>query len=134
MFEQQSNSQASWTHTFRGSEDDVVDALLSLLRRDQWENLKLHYEHGTLSAERTELRKHTENSETDEYPVTFAIAVSWFESDGDTEVMVEVTETEFDWTQDECSTICESIKTALRYTFPMLNSAPSTSNSEESVD
>ncbi len=120
MFEEQGNSQASFTQVFRGTEDDVIDALLSVLKRDRWENLKLHYENGTLTAERTELRIHTgPNGEKDEYAVTFAMATSWFESDGEVEIMVDISEMEFDWTQDECGAMVESILTALRFTFPL---------------
>ncbi len=83
--------------------------LLSILKRDRWEELKMHYETGTLTAERTELRLHEVDGQKEEFPVTFALSVSWFESDKQVEIMVEITEPEFEWTHDECDSMCNSI-------------------------
>lgn len=118
MFEGQTNSQITMTKVFLSTEDDLIDALLSILRRDRCENLKMHYETSSLSAERTELHLlKASDGQEEEVPVVFAIAASWFNADGEVELMVGVTETEYDWTQDECISICESIIKALEISF-----------------
>jgi hypothetical protein len=114
---QQHNNQASFTKTFAGNEDDIVDGLLSILKRDRWEELKMHYETGTMTAELTELRIRDVGGQKEELPLTFALSVSWFETDKEVEVMVEVTEPEYDWTQDECDAICNSILEAMKVTL-----------------
>lgn len=117
MFEGQENSQASISRVFVADEDDLVDALLSVLRRDGCENLKMHYEAGTLTAEKTLLRVHAANQSKEEVALIFGIAASWAESEGEVELVIGVTETEFDWSQDECTSLCESIIKALEVSF-----------------
>jgi len=136
MFEPQSNSQASFTKVFAAGEDDIVDSLLSILKVDRWENLKLQYEGGSMSAERTELRTDTFEDVKEEVPVTFALTASWFESDAETEIMVAIVESEYEWSQDECSTICDSILSGLLTSHKYVNpdGAASIEGSIEDVD
>jgi len=121
MLEQQDNSQASITLAFRADEDDLIDELLTTLKRDTWENLEMHYELGHLSAERTDLIMHDFDGEEEEVPLTFALAASWFASDGEVELMVEVNEAEHDWTDYQCQQLCTSIMTALSAKFPTVS-------------
>jgi hypothetical protein len=118
MQEQQENSHFSITIVFRGTEDDVIDELLSILKRDKWENLEMHYELGTLTAERTDLHVHDFDGEEEELPLTFALATSWFTSENEVEVMVEVNEAEQEWTYDACEKLCAGIITAMSSKFP----------------
>ena len=119
MFDEEIHSYASQTVTFLAEEDDVIDALLSILRLDKWENFQMHYETGTLSAERTDLHVHSEDDGALEVPVTFAMQASWTDvEDGQFDLMIGVEEPEYDWTQDHCETAMRSIFTALKSTFP----------------
>jgi hypothetical protein len=128
MFEPQANCRASFTQTFLGDEDEIVDTILSILRRDGWENLKMHYESGSLSAEKTDLRTRSTDDGKSEEPLTFALSASWFSSEDAVELMVEVTETEQEWSQDECASIVESILIGLKNRFPLAANIESAQN------
>jgi hypothetical protein len=100
MTEEQENNQASFEHRFFAGEDDLVDILLSLLRREGWENLQMHYEAGNLSAEKTVLRVLSKSDSKEEFPVTFAFWAQWTDGDEEVDLLVEITESEYEWTYD----------------------------------
>jgi hypothetical protein len=122
MSQGQDINQASFEQRFLADEDELVDALLALLRRELWENLEMHYEAGNLSAEKTVLREHAEKGVKEEFPVTLALAAQWLAGEDEEEVdlVVDISESEYDWTLDECQSTCESILTALKTTFAVV--------------
>jgi len=105
MQEEKINSHAAITRIFVGAEDDVLDELLSILRREKWENLSLHYERGGLSAERTDMHDHELDGTSEELPLTLALAATWFSADDQVEIMLEIDEPDYDWTDEICAEV-----------------------------
>jgi hypothetical protein len=134
MQDQQENSHATVTTAFRGAEDDVVDELLSILKREKWENLEMHYELGTLTAERTDLHVHDFDGEEVELPLTFALSASWFSSEDEVELMVEVNEGEQEWTYDECQKLCAGIISAISSKFPAISDTAGDNGGDNGFD
>jgi len=115
-------NQASVEQRFYAEEDDLIDTLLALLNSDNWENLEMHYEQGNLSAEKTVLRVRSENGSKQELPITLALMAQWSEGDSEVDLCIEITESEYDWTFDECQTACESILDTLKTSFAVSDS------------
>ena len=120
MQEERNNSHASITRTFVAPEDDVIDELLSLIKRDKWENLELHYERGSLTAERTDMVTRDYDGETEDVPLTFALCATWFSADDEVELMIEIDEPECDWTESACHDVAAKFIQELSSKIPAL--------------
>ncbi|HEY9776849.1 MAG TPA: hypothetical protein V6C81_24005 [Planktothrix sp.] len=103
MQEERNNSHSSITRMFSAHEDDLVDELLSLIRREKWENLELHYELSTLSAERTDMVTKDYDGNQEEVPLTLALSATWVASEDEVELTIEIDEPECDWTETVCA-------------------------------
>ncbi len=90
----------------------------------------MHYELANLTAERIDLHNHDFDGKEEEVPLTFALAASWFSSDGEVELMVEINEADQEWSYEECQKLSAAIMTAVSAKFPAVNDSDRTDHAD----
>lgn len=114
-------NQVQCSQLFDAEEDEVVDELLSALRSARFENLKLNYERGELSAERTDLvSDHDPTSPDQESTVTYALAASWAADDNLVELILTVDEVGGCAADSKSLEICQEVMSVLRFKLPLV--------------
>ena len=101
-------AQSSITRNFLIEADDLVDEILSALKKYRWSDVKMKYELGTLSASVVEKKGEHKTADS-----TYVLSCKWEEQEEEVELTLSVETQSTESAPEQCQKYCQELMDSL---------------------